>query len=209
MSLWVTSCCMWPTYTARHWHCSGARLFCVKHSVFTVCSLLVWIWCSSVHSPKMCLNLDMFCVTGESSLLWRQAEDVGLVKLGEETALGRIHCGLPVLPPGANTQETVSLFTWIDSDRTRDNGFNCKGGRYGSDIRGEFFTQRAVRHCHRLPIKQRVPHPWRFWRLGWMGPGAAWAAGEQPTHSRGWGWVDYKASSYPTHSMIPRFYNEL
>ena len=68
--------------------------------------------------------------------LRRQAEGAGLVQPGEKkTAVFQYL-----------KQEGTQLFERIDNCSTKGNGFKLREGRFRLDVRGKFFTERAVRY---------------------------------------------------------------
>ncbi|KAK4827700.1 LOW QUALITY PROTEIN: hypothetical protein QYF61_020978 [Mycteria americana] len=92
------------------------------------------------RAMKMIRGLEHLSLQG-------QAERVGVVQPGEEKAAGRPYSSLP----GAYRKDGVRLFNKACCDRTRNNGFKLREGRFRLDLRKKLFTTRVVRHWNRLP----------------------------------------------------------
>ena len=96
------------------------------------------------------------------------------------------------------------LFPQSDCDRTRGDIFKWENRQFRLDFRRRFFTQRVVRHWHSLPrvgvdapslkvLKARLDGAPR--KLSW------WLA-INPWQEVRSGWVAFKVSSSPGHSMV-------
>ena len=67
-----------------------------------------------------------------------------MFSLGKRRLQGDLIAALQYLK-GAYKQEGSQLLGRVDNSRTRGNGFKLKKGRFRLDVRGKFFTKRAVR----------------------------------------------------------------
>ena len=91
----------------------------------------------------------------------------------------------------------------VDSDRTRGSGFKLRQGRFRSDIRRRFFTQRVVKHWNRLS-KEAVDAPsletFKARLDVALGSLVCWLA---TLHiAGGWNWMSIVVLFNPGHSMI-------
>jgi len=83
-----------------------------------------------------------------------------------------------------------------NGDRTRENSFKLKEGRFRLDVGKKIFRMRALRPWQCCPEKLWVPHPWRHPRAGWVRP---WAARRCPCPRQGmalgrlWGLFQHKS----------------
>ena len=76
--------------------------------------------------------------------------ELGLFSLEKRRLRGHLSVAFQYLR-GVYKQEENQHLTQSNSDRTRENGFKLKVGRFGLDVRQKIFTQRAVRPWHSCP----------------------------------------------------------
>jgi len=76
--------------------------------------------------------------------------ELGLFSLEKRRLQGELTAAFQYLK-GSCKRAGEGLLTRACNDRTRDNAFKPKGGRFKLDRRKKFFTMRMVRHWNRLP----------------------------------------------------------
>ena len=84
-----------------------------------------------------------------------------------------------------NKQEGDWLFTWSANCRTRRNGVKLKKERFRLEFRKKLFTERLMRHWHRLPRESVDTPPLEVVKARLDGAMAVWSGGEQ----RAYGWM--------------------
>ena len=106
-----------------------------------------------VWSPQYREDVELLeCVLRRATKVIRELEyllyEDRLRELGFSSAWRRLRGDLNAAfqyLKGDYKQEGNQLFTRVDSDRKRGNGFKLKEGRFRLDFRGKFFTEKVVR----------------------------------------------------------------
>ncbi|KAK4809676.1 LOW QUALITY PROTEIN: hypothetical protein QYF61_002573 [Mycteria americana] len=115
-------------------------------------------YCIQLWSPQYKTDMDLLERVQRRPRKWSEGwntsperlRELGLFSLEKRSLRGDLNVAFQYLK-GACKKDGDRLFSRSCCDRTRDNGFTLKEGRFRLDIRKKFFMMRVVKHWHRLP----------------------------------------------------------
>ena len=129
-------------------------------------------------------------------------KDPGLFSLEKRRLQGDLIGTFQYLKGDYKQEENLPI-TWENNDRTRENIFNLKKGRFRLDVREKFFTERVVRHKNKFP-REVVGAPslevFKARFNGALGSLIWWVATLPMTGA--WNWMIFEVPCNPSHSMI-------
>jgi len=132
--------------------------------LYPVLVRLYFKYCVQFWAPHSKNNIKVFEYpeTGNKAgkgsgaqVLWGAAERIGFSP--EKRRLRGDIITLYYCLKGGDGEMGFSFFSQLISNRTRENSLKLNQGRFRLDIRKNFFSEREVRCCNRLPRKVVVP----------------------------------------------------
>ncbi|KAK4815367.1 hypothetical protein QYF61_001355 [Mycteria americana] len=132
-------------------------LGCIKRSVASRSREVILSLYSALVRPHLEYCIQLWCPQHKKDmelLEWLSCEDrlreLGLFSLEKRRLQGDLIAAFQYLK-GAYKNDEDRLFSKACCDRTRNDGFKLRKGRFRLDLRKTFFPARVVKHWNRLP----------------------------------------------------------